>query len=183
MPNYRRNYAGSLFFFTLVTHGRRLIFNDHGARSLLRKAIERTRQDRPWDTEGIVLLPDHLHVLWHMQSGDTDYSGRIAAVKNRFTRAFLRSGGKEGCASAGQRRHRRRGVWQPRFWEHTIRDAKDFRLHLDYIHVNPVKHGLADRPVDWPWSSFHRYVKTGVYGPDWRGRAELPDSVEYFWPE
>lgn len=80
-----------------------------------------------------------------------------------------------------QRRLRRRGIWQVRFWEHIIRDARDFKMHLDYIHLNPVKHGLASRPADWPWSSFHRYVKAGEYEADWLGRADLPENVEYFW--
>ncbi|MHC4984233.1 MAG: REP-associated tyrosine transposase [Planctomycetota bacterium] len=85
----------------------------------------------------------------HALADDTDYSIRIAALKKRFTRAFLRSGGAEASVSAGQGRHRRRGVWQRRFWEHTIRDARDFDRHVDYIHANPVKHGLAERPADW----------------------------------
>ncbi len=131
----------------------------------------------------VVLLPNHLHMIWEMPEGDTDYSRRIAILKKRFTRVYLQQSGSEAVVSHGQQRHRRRGVWQPRFWEHTIRDAKDFRLHLDYIHGNPVKHGLVLRPVDWPWSSFHRYVSEGLYEPDWCGRVDLPGQVEYPWPE
>ncbi len=63
--------------------------------------------------------------------------------------------------------------------EHTIRNARDFRMHLDYIYANPVKHGLAARPGDWPWSSFRRYVEMGWYEADWCGRVELPGTVEY----
>jgi len=183
MPSYRRNYEGNLYFFTLVTHGRRGLFTEEWARDCLRNAIERTRRDRPWHMEAVVLLPDHLHMLWRLPEGDSDYSTRIAALKKRFTRAFLRQGGEEGGITSGQRQHRRRGVWQERFWEHTIRGARDLHMHVDYIHINPVKHGLVDRPGDWPWSSFHRYVKMGWYEPDWCGRVDLPGSVEYLSPE
>jgi len=131
----------------------------------------------------MVLLPNHLHMLWRMDEQDTDYSLRISILKKRFTRAYLKSGGHEAEVEAGQMRHRLRGVWQRRFWEHTIRDAKDFRMHLDYIHVNPVKHGLVERPADWRWSSFQRYVDMGWYEPDWCGRVELPSAVEYYWCE
>jgi putative transposase len=69
---------------------------------------------------------------------------------------------------AESRRHnRRRGVWQRRFWEHAIRDEGDLARHLDYIHHNPVKHGLVQRASDWPWSSFHRFVREGKYSADW----------------
>jgi len=133
--------------------------------------------------EAIVLLPDHLHMLWRMPEGDADYSTRIAATKKRFTRSYLAAGGAEAPVRPGQRRHRLRGVWQPRFWEHTIRDARDYHRHLDYIHLNPVKHGLVASPREWPHSSFHRYVEMGWYEPDWCGRTDLPGNIEYVWPE
>ena len=179
MPNYRRSHAERHFFFTLVARGRRGIFAAEHARSLLRKSMELTREQRPWETVGIVLLPDHLHMLWCLPDGDTDYSSRIAAVKKRFTRAFLAGGGPESIVPEGQRRHRLRGVWQRRFWEHTVRDQCDLRMHLDYIHANPVKHGLVARPADWEWSSFHKYVEMGWYEHDWCGRVDLPGSVEH----
>jgi len=183
MPNYRRKRQGSLYFFTIVTHNRQPIFAREDARRLLSTAIKRTRQDRPWTNEAMVLLPEHLHTIWRLPPDDTDYSGRIAAIKKRFTRAYLASGGAEGTVLAGQRRHRQRGVWQAPFWEHTIRDSKDFHLHVDYIHANPVKHGLVDYPRDWPHSSFHRYVQAGWYEADWCGRTDLPGNVEYIWLE
>jgi putative transposase len=150
---------------------------------MLREAMAKTRQERPWALEAVVLLPDHLHMLWRLPEGDVDYSMRMAALKKRFTRAYLAAGGTEAWVSPGQARHRRRGLWQRRFWEHTIRDARDFHLHVDYIHLNPVKHGLARRPIDWPHSSFRRYVEMGWYEPDWSGRADLPENVEYLWTE
>ena len=183
MPNYRRNYVGEHFFFTLVTRQRIRVFHRARWRRRLSEAIEQTQRERPWDMTGIVLLPDHLHMLWRMPRGDTDYSGRISVLKRRFTQAYLAGGGREAPVSTAQRAKRFRGVWQRKFWEHTIRDARDFRMHLDYIHLNPVKHGLAETPRDWAWSSFHRYVEQGMYEPDWCGRVDLPGSVEYVWGE
>ena len=180
MPAYRRSYAGS-YFFTLVTQGRRRLFATKSARDLLHDAMARTQEHRPWVTEAIALLPDHLHMVWRMPLGDVDYSGRIAALKKRFTRAYLSAGGREAEIPPGQRRHRLRGVWQRRFWEHTIRKMRDFKTHVEYIHANPVKHGLVDRPFDWEWSSFRRYVANGWYDADWCGRIDLPDAVEYVW--
>ena len=181
MPNYRRYRDGCMFFFTLVTHGRRRLFDKAWTRRLLSQAIEATRQARPWITEAMVLLPDHIHMLWRLPEHESDYSVRIAAIKKRFTRAYLAGGGAEGELSASQRRQRCRGVWQKRFWEHRIRDARDYRMHVDYIRVNPVKHGLCERPGDWPFSTFERFVASGCYEPDWCGRVDLPGSVEYVW--
>ena len=183
MPGYRRNYEGSIFFFTVVTRGRRPLLAADDARAALGDILRRTAAERPWHTEAMVLLPDHLHTLWRMPAEDRDYSRRWAIIKKRFTHWYRSQGRPEAAVPAGQRRHRLRGVWQPRFWEHTIRDARDFRMHLDYIHMNPVKHGLVSRPVEWPWSSFHRYVQLGWYEPDWSGRVELPGQVESYWPE
>ncbi|MGC9454398.1 MAG: REP-associated tyrosine transposase [Phycisphaerae bacterium] len=183
VPYYRRNYHGDHFFFTLVTERRRPIFAAESARKLLAIAMRRTRLERPWETIGMVLLPDHLHVLWRLDGDDTDYSRRIGIIKRRFTRAFLAAGGSEAPLSQSRKGQRYRGVWQRKFWEHTIRNARDFHMHLDYIHMNPVKHGYVKRPRDWRWSSFTRYVRMGRYEEDWYGRIDLPETVEYFWPE
>jgi len=134
----------------------------------------RVRSLRPFEQMGVVLMPDHLHLLWRLPDGDSDFSSRIGAIKQCFTRLWLAGGGEEGSATPGRARQQYRGVWQKRFYEHWIRDYRDFKLHLDYIHINPVKHGLAARPGDWPWSSFQRYVRRGEYDADWCGRVELP---------
>jgi putative transposase len=62
-----------------------------------------------------------------------------------------------------------RSIWQRRYWEHTIRDEKDFARHMDYIHINLVKHGLVAQVGDWPYSSFHRMVKLKIYPEDGAG--------------
>ena len=179
MSHYRRSKHGVLFFLTWVTHNRRDIFSHSSARDLLRNAIEATRRDHPWETEAIVLLPDHLHMLWRLPETDNDYSRRMGVIKKRFTRAYLASGGAEGEVSASQKRQGNRGIWQKRFWEHSIRDARDFYMHIDYIHANPVKHGHVEFARDWPHSSFHRYIELGWYESDWAGRIDLPGTVEY----
>jgi len=182
MPSYRRwRVEGGVCFLTVVTCGRAPIFHRPAARRLLRNAMARVCEKRPWTTEAVVLLPDHWHALWRLPAGEADYSMRVGRVKKVFTDAWLALGGQEQATTPAQRRARRRGVWQPRFWEHTIRNATDFKLHLDYIHLNPVKHGLVTYPREWPWSSFRRWVQAGEYEPDWLGRAALAEQVEYYW--
>ena len=183
MPVYHRNYEGEYFFFTIVTCNRVAIFDNARYRSMLAAAIRATHNDYPWEMTEIVLLPDHLHMMWKLPQDDRNYSRRISLIKRRFTKSYLASGGREASTSTSKQSQRYRGVWQKKFWEHTIRDAKDFKMHLDYIHGNPVKHNLTETPGDWAWSSFHRYVRLGTYESDWQGRVDLPGSVEYVWGE
>jgi putative transposase len=120
--------------------------------------------------------------MWTLPPGDDGYSLRWGWIKKEFTSQWLKSGGAERHVSASKQRRRRRGVWQVRFWEHTIEDENDFERHFDYLHYNPVKHGYVDRPRDWPHSAFHRWAKTGVYAPDWgcmtRGLLKFDDLDE-----
>jgi putative transposase len=103
----------------------------------------------------MVLLPDHLHSLWALPPGDARYSMRWAWTKKEFTKRWLAAGGRERPVSNSRRARHRREVWQPRFWEHTIRDEHDLERHFDYIHYNPVKHSLVTSPRHWPFSTFH----------------------------
>jgi putative transposase len=123
----------------------------------------------------IVLLPEHLHCIWALPSGDSDYSSRWRWIKAEFTRAWLALGGREVCCAPAAQRERRRGIWQRRFWEHTIRDEADLERHADDIHYNPVKHKHVQNPRDWPWSSFHRWVKLGQYPSNWGRGVVVPD--------
>ena len=144
MPNYRRVYVpGGMFFFTLVTQGRVPILTDPDARGHLRRAFVDCRSRWPFRIEAIVLVPDHLHAIWSLPRGDTDYSIRWAWIKKEFTKSWVAEGGVEEAVSDSRRRNRRRGVWQRRFWEHSIQDEDDLERHCDYIHYNPVKHGLV----------------------------------------
>ena len=125
------------------------------------------KQKHPFRIHAIVLLPDHLHALWELPVGDSDYSTRWRLIKSNFSRVWSDAGGNEGELGESRRRKQERGVWQRRFYEHTCQDDDDVTRCVDYIHVNPLKHKLVDRVVDWPWSSFHRYVREGLYSPDW----------------
>ncbi|MGQ0633238.1 MAG: REP-associated tyrosine transposase [Planctomycetaceae bacterium] len=121
----------------------------------------------PFTINAFVLLPEHLHTIWSLPSGDTAYPTGWGWIKKEFTKEWLNAGGAEQVVSARRRRAGRRGVWQRRYWEHTIEDEDDFERHFDYIHYNAVKHKLARCPRDWPWSSFQRWVEYGVYPADW----------------
>jgi putative transposase len=168
MSEYRRYFVpGGTYFFTLVTERRTPLFGQQSARSLLGNVIGQCLLRYPADVVAIVLLPDHLHALWTLPSGDDHYSLRWRWIKREFTRSWLALGGPEQPCSESRRREQRRGVWQRRFWEHTIRDEADMESHFDYIHYNPVKHALVQRPRDWPWSSFRRWVLAGHYSIDW----------------
>lgn len=158
---------GGTYFFTVVTDRRQRIFSSGRARTLLGNALRACQQSHPFEVRAIVLLPDHLHTIWCLPPGDANYSARWQWIKTQFTQNWLAGGGTESDISGGRLRDGRRGVWQPKFWEHTIEDEDDFDSHFDYIHYNPVKHGYATCPADWEWSSFHRWVREGVYDANW----------------
>jgi putative transposase len=168
MTDYRRwRIAGGTYFFTVVTHDRRAILTNDVARACLREAIRIVRARRRFRIDAIVILPDHLHTIWSLPPGDADYATRWQLIKRRFTKSYLAAGGRQGCGSTSRLGKGERAVWQRRYFEHTCRDEADMKRCADYLHVNPLKHGLVNRVVDWPWSSFHRYVRLGEYSPDW----------------
>ncbi|MGR9114875.1 MAG: REP-associated tyrosine transposase, partial [Gammaproteobacteria bacterium] len=108
---------------------------------------------------------------WTLPDGDADFSKRWGIIKNRFTQSWLASGGMEQTVSRARQNNRRRGIWQRRFWEHTLRDDQDYARHFDYLHFNPVKHGLVANVIDWPYSTFHRCLNDGIYPKNWGSRA------------
>jgi len=168
MPNYRRTYqAGGMYFFTLVTHRRRHLFTESTAIEYLRETIAQEKAQHPFDLTAIVLLPDHIHCIWELPENDDDFSKRWGRIKSRFTKAWLAHSGREAEISKARNHHRERGVWQKRFWEHRIRGEADLMHHVNYIHYNPVKHGLVRCPHEWPYSSFARWVKRGFYEQNW----------------
>ncbi len=163
MPHYvRADIPGGTFFFTvaLLERRRRLLVENVGT---LRGAFRAVRRRYPFTIEAIVILPDHLHCIWTLPPGDADFSTRWRLIKSAFARRI--AAGER--LSERRQRTGERGIWQRRFWEHTIRDEADLTRHVNYIHHNPVKHGHAGKVADWPYSSFHRYVERGVYPPDW----------------
>ncbi|MFG0336196.1 MAG: transposase [Maioricimonas sp. JB049] len=167
MRQYRRRYYGQVYFFTLVTHQRRRILTTSPARSALRRAITDVRDRYPFELTAVVLLPDHLHAVITLPQGDTNYSTRLRRLKSVFTRQWRFASGTEGAISPSRRRKGERGIWQRRFYEHAVRDEADLKRCVDYVHVNPLKHNLVEHVCDWPWSSFHRYMRSGEYPADW----------------
>jgi putative transposase len=177
MPNYRRfTVPGATVFFTVVTHERRRFLTDPLARRCLRAAFQVVRARYPFEIPAMVLLPDHLHALWVLPPGDSSYAMRWRRIKEEFTERFLSEGGEEGRRSASRELRKERGVWQRRVWEHTILDDGDFERHCDYIHYNPVKHGLVACPRDWACSSFQRWVRRQVYPSDWGCSSHAPPT-------
>ncbi|MGH6779567.1 MAG: REP-associated tyrosine transposase [Bradyrhizobium sp.] len=165
MTGYRRNFiAGGAFFFTVNLAERRLsVLTDHIDE--LRAAFHETRTRHPFTIEAIVVLPDHLHAVWTLPEGDADFATRWRLIKSAFSRSI--AAGERVSASRATKAER--GIWQRRYWERTIRDEDDFARHVNYVHINPVKHGLVTRVRDWPHSSFHRMVKDEIYPEDWAG--------------
>jgi len=176
MATYLRKHVhGGMYFFTVVTGRRNTKLAKDLSRSCLREAISAVSATHPFTLFASVLLPDHLHMMWRLPDGrDQDYSTRMRLIKSTFTRMYLRRGGREGSPAESRQRHGERSVWQRRFWEHTCRDDLDIKRCLDYLHWNPVKHGLAPRVIDWAWSSFHRFVRLGEYPTDWGGVNPCP---------
>lgn len=169
MPDYLRNRTpGGSYFFTVNLLDRKQDLLVEHVDALL-EAVRKVPTRHPFRIDAWVVLPEHMHAIWTLPAGDSDYSSRWNAIKVLFTKTIPKIEGViELRAAKGER-----GIWQRRFWEHTIRDEADYRTHLDYVHINPLKHGLVDRVRDWPYSSFHRYVERGVYALDWAGDYEL----------
>jgi putative transposase len=164
VTQYRRAWLpGGTWFFTVNLAERlenRLLVDRI---DLLRLAFRKVRQGHPFDLDAVVILPDHLHCIWTLPPNDADFSNRWGLIKGYFSRAIE----KDERISESRSRRGERGVWQRRFWEHLIRDDKDFNRHVDYIHWNPVKHGWVRRVADWPHFSFHDYVRRGLYQQNW----------------
>jgi len=163
MGRYRRvKNAGGTYFFTVALLDRSSSLLVERV-ELLRCAVRQARASRPFLIDAWVILPDHLHCIWTLPEGDADYSARWRDIKVRFVRGLP----KTEVLDARRERKRERGIWQRRFWEHTIRSERDFETHFNYVHLNPYKHGLVTRVRDWPYSSFHRAVEQGIYDEDW----------------
>ncbi|MGA9398589.1 MAG: transposase [Anaerolineaceae bacterium] len=171
---YRRSYAmGGTFFFTIVPYQRSTLFIDEANVGLLIKAIEEVRKKLPFEIIAQAIMPDHLHSIWELPVEDTDYPTRLRLIKSFFTRRFKR--GKEDIQTSSRLLKKEQTVWQRRYWEHQIRDEKDLERHIEYIHYNPVHHGLVELPTEWKYSTFHRYVEDGLYTVDWTADVIFKD--------
>jgi len=167
MVNYRRNFVpGGTYFFTATLKNRRSqLLLKHV--DLLRQSFYQMKKERNLHVNAIVILPDHIHTVWTLPPGDNDYSNRWKMVKGLFTKSLKEKGFSFKHNHKGEHQ-----LWQPRYWEHTITDEQDLENHINYIHFNPVKHGLVKEVKEWPYSSFHRYVNDGRLPNDWGGKAK-----------
>lgn len=164
MVNYRCcKIQGGCYFFTVTLHNRKSqILIEHI--NLLRDAIDRVKKSYPFKMNAYVFLPDHLHMIWTLPVGDNNFSIRWNQIKGLFVRELIKQN-----IPLKKNHHREYKLWQRRFWEHVIRDEKDLNHHVNYIHYNPVKHRLVKSVKDWPYSSFHEYVKRKIYPVEWGG--------------
>jgi putative transposase len=187
---YRRaKVKGGTYFFTLVTFNRVKTFTNPKNVDSLRSAFKDVMQKHPFKINAFVLLPDHLHCIWTLPQQDSDFSTRWRLIKSYFSRNFdLRNVGwveernpTNETLSASRKNKKEKPIWQKRFWEHLIRNQQDLNRHIEYIHYNPVKHELVKTPVDWEYSSFHRYVEIGIYDIKWGAgnKVEFDDAVGY----
>ena len=173
MPKYRRAYVpGGSYFLTLVTYNRTPLFRSPENVPRLRDAMRIVKSEMPFEIAGAVTLPDHLHFLWTLPSDDNAVPIRVGRLKTLFTKSLPANQRPAAILPKSWRKRRESGVWQRRFWEHTLRDEEDFQRHLDYIHYNPVKHGYARCPHSWTSSSFHQWVAKGGYDLSWCCRCD-----------
>jgi len=164
MRTYKRVWIpGGCYFFTvnLADRENNTLLVDRV--DVLRQAFRAVQISHPFNLDAVVILPEHLHCIWKLPEGDDRFDLRWRMIKAAFSRSFK----IEEDISPSRTRRRERGIWQRRYWEHAIRNEEDWRGHVDYIHYNPVKHGYVSRAADWPHSSFHRYLKKGMYSDDW----------------
>ena len=170
---YRRLIIpGTSYFFTVVLQDRRsdlLIRKTNELRQAVKQVIERY----PFIIDGIVVLPDHLHIMMTLPAHDANYSQRLGFIKSSFSRQIE----SLEPISASRQNKRERGIWQRRFWENAIRDELDYSRHMDYIHYNPVKHGYVKSPSEWRYSSIHRYINLGILPRDWAYHDESIDQL------
>ena len=167
---YRRQYVeGGTFFFTVVTFGRRPILIERI--DDLRRAFAIVMKDRPFIIDAHVIMPDHIHMIWTLPEGDADYPTQWRLIKHYFSRMILPPMDEQISLARVSKKERQ--IWQRRYWEHVIRDDQDMTNHIEYIHYNPVKHGVTKSPEDWVFSSFQKFVKDGYYPPDWKPEKEL----------
>lgn len=172
--DYRRLWhPGGTYFFTVNLQQRK--DNDLLIRhiDLLRNAVARVRKHHPFKIHGWVVLPEHLHCLIELPEGDANFAIRWQLIKLMFSKSIP----KTEYRSTVNIKRGERGIWQRRYWEHLIRDQDDFNAHMDYIHINPLKHGLVEQVKDWPYSTFHRCVAENIYPANWAGGKE--DLLKY----
>ena len=174
MYYHRADVKGGTYFFTMNLAERRntLLVDEI---DLLRDVINKVKKQHPFKLNAMVVLPDHLHVIWTLPVNDHEYATRWMLIKSGFSRQIP----KHERINKSRQMKGERGIWQRRYWEHLFRDEKDYENHVNYIHYNPVKHGYVKRAADWPYSSIHRYISEGTINQAW-GYAENGSAGEIF---
>ena len=169
---YRRTRKkGGTYFFTVVTFNRANILLHPENISLLRDSFRKVMASHPFLIDAFILMPDHLHCIWTLPENDRDFSKRWRLIKSHFTRNCDNK--YKQTPGESRKRKNEQAVWQRRFWEHLIRNENDFARHVEYLHYNPVKHGLVKAPADWEYSSFHKYVRNGKYDRKWGAGGDI----------
>jgi len=163
MPDYRRNRVpGGCYFFTVNARDRRSSLLVEQI-SLLRECIRACRAGASFHIDAWAVLPDPMHCIWTLPEGDANDPVRWLTIKKQFSRALPNIEPRSPVMIA----RGERGIWQRRYWEHTIRDEDDYARHMDYVHFNPVKHGLVNAAADWPYSTFRQAIERGIYPEQW----------------
>ena len=161
MANYRRAFVeNSYLFLTVVTFNRCPILISHI--DLLKESFHQSQQFFDYQIIGLVILPEHFHIIIKPKINH-EYPRIMMSIKYHFSKNFKPS----EILIDSYIKKREKGVWQRRYWEHTIRNQDDLNRHLDYIHYNPVKHKLVSAVEDWKYSTFFEYLKRGYYEPHW----------------
>ena len=180
MTHYRRpDSEGATWFFTVVTYQRRSFLCDREVRASLREAITRTRTSYPFRINAWVLLPDHFHCIWTLPENDSNFQLRIRLIKRHVTLKCSELLHDDKLNTPSRRKRNESTIWQRRFWEHQILSDEDFQHHMDYIHYNPVKHGLSQSAIEWPYSTFHQLVSREIYPRDWASNPEDHETKTY----
>jgi len=172
MSRLRRYYVPeAIVFITQVVYRRIPVFGQEHIVELLRQNLVETKRHHPFVMLGYCLLPEHFHLMLR-PTGVSNFSAIMHSLKPNFTKDYKACLGVSGSMK----------FWQKGFWDHVIRDEDDFQRHLDYIHYNPVKHGLVQRPEDWSYSSYAIWQSRGTYPEQWGWR--LPISIrDHDWKE
>ena len=172
---YRRTFTpGGTYFSTVVTARRRKLFSNEETIETLRRAFRHVNAKRASTINVMVVLPDHLHCIWTLPPADTDYPTRWRLIKTWVTKHYLPRPPRPRVPA--HKRPAEQALWQSRYWEHVIRNETDYRHHVEYVHYNPVKHGHVRHPWSWPYSSFRRYVRAGLYPRDWGSTEPMLDK-------
>jgi len=151
---YRRaDVRGGTYFFTvnLAERQNTLLIDEIDK---LKASLLAMKKRHPFVLDAMVVLPNHMHILMTLPEGDNDFPTRLRLLKSGFSRLIP----KTELIRETRKKKGERGIWQRRYWEHLIRDDRDYANHVEYIHNNPVKHGYVNKAQDWQYSTIHKKI-------------------------